>query len=75
MKEQILEMLTELRPEMDFTQEADFIEEGMLDSLDIVSIVDSIEEIYGVNIPGTEILPENFNSVDAIINLISKYKA
>lgn len=74
MKEQILTFLSELRPECDFSQSNDFVEDGLLDSLDIVSIVDTIEEMYGVNIPGTEILPENFCSVDAMINLINKYK-
>lgn len=74
MKEKIIEMLTELRPECDFTESVDFVEEGMLDSLDIVSIVDSIEETWGVKVPGVDILPENFSSVDAIINLINKHK-
>ena len=40
MKEQIIKILSELRPEFDFTQDVDFIEEGMLDSFDIVTLVD-----------------------------------
>ena len=44
MKEQIIKILSELRPEFDFTQEVNFIEEGMLDSFDIVTLVDTIEE-------------------------------
>ena len=73
MKEQIIKILTELRPEFDFTQEGvDFIEEGMLDSFDIVSLVDSIETELGVAISGTDILPENFCNVDAICQTIEK---
>lgn len=72
MKEQILEILKAIRPEFDFTQDVNFIEEGMLDSFDVVSLVDSIEEEMGVAIPGDEILPENFSSVDAIESLIKR---
>lgn len=73
MKEQIIKILTELRPEFDFTQEGvDFIEEGMLDSFDIVSLVDSIENEFGVAISGADVVPENFCSIDAISKTIEK---
>lgn len=75
MKERIQQLLSELRPEFDFTEPGhDFVEEGMIDSLDIVTIVDTAEEEYGAVIPGTEILPENFKDIDAIINIICKYR-
>ena len=70
MKEKIVKILIELRPEFDFTEDVNFIEEGMLDSFDLVSLVDSIEQEFGVAIPGMDILPENFCSVDAIENII-----
>lgn len=70
MKEKIVKILTELRPEFNFTEDVNFIEEGMLDSFDLVSLVDSIEQEFGVAIPGMDILPENFCSVDAIENII-----
>ena len=67
MKDQIIKILTELRPEFDFTQEGvNFIEEGMLDSFDIVSLVDSIETEMGVAIRGVDVIPENFCSIEAI---------
>lgn len=73
MKEQIIKILTELRPEFDFTQEGvNFIEEGMLDSFDVVTLVDSIEEEIGVAISGVDVLPENFCSVDAICQTIER---
>lgn len=75
MKEQIIKILTELRPEFDFSIEGvDFIEEGMLDSFDIVSLVDSIESDLGIAISGIDVIPENFSTVDAIINTIKKNK-
>ena len=72
MREQIIKILSELRPEFDFTQDVNFIEEGMLDSFDVVTLVDTIEEELGVAISGVDVLPENFCSVDAICQTIEK---
>lgn len=75
MKEQIIKILTELRPEFDFTQEGvNFIEDGMLDSFDMVSLVDSIETEIGVAISGVDVLPENFCTIEAICKTIEKNK-
>ena len=71
MKEQIIKILTELRPEFDFTQEGvDFIDEGMLDSFDLVTLVSELDNTFGISIDGVDILPENFSSVDAIAALL-----
>ena len=73
MKEEIIKILTEIRPEFDFNMEnTDFIAKGMLDSFDIISIVSDIEESFDIVIDGTKILPENFDSIEAILNLIDK---
>lgn len=73
MKEQIIKILTELRPEFDFTQEGvNFIEEGMLDSFDMVNLVSELDANYGISIDGVDILPENFATVDAIVALLVK---
>lgn len=74
MREQIIKILSDLRPEFDFTQDVDFIEEGMLDSFDLVSLVSDIETELGVAIQGMDIVPENFCSIDAIIKVIEKNK-
>ena len=60
MKETIIKILSDIRPEFDFTQDVDFIEAGMLDSFDIVTLVDAIEEECGVAILGSDILPRKF---------------
>ena len=71
MKEQIIKILTELRPEFDFTQEGvNFIEEGMLDSFDMVNLVNDLD--FGISIDGVDILPENFGTVEAIEQLLKK---
>jgi Phosphopantetheine attachment site. len=72
MKETILTILNGLRPEFDFSQSANFIDEGMLDSLDVVNLVTDLESAYGILIDGVDILPNNFSSVDSIINLLIK---
>lgn len=73
MKEKIIEILTDLRPEFDFTQEGiNFIEEGMLDSFDVVSLVDALDTEYNIVIDGIDIVPENFSSLDSIIELLKK---
>ena len=72
MKKKILKFLTEIRPEFDFAESSNFIEEGMLDSFDIVSLVASLDEEFGISIDGTEILPENFSNVDGIYQLLIK---
>lgn len=71
MREKIIEILNNLRPEFDFGIDANFIEEGMLDSFDIVSLVSELESNFSVVIDGLAIVPDNFTSVEKIENLIS----
>ena len=72
MKQQIINILQEIRPEFDFSQDLNFIEEGMLDSFDIVSLVTTLDENYSISIDGMDILPENFSTIDSILNLLLK---
>lgn len=72
MKDQIIKILTELRPEFDFSQDVNFIEEGMLDSFDVVNLVSDLDATFGISIDGIDILPENFATVEAIENLLKK---
>lgn len=70
--EEILAILTGIRPEFDFTDSVDFVEEGLLDSFDIISLTNIIEEKYNIKIDGLDIVPENFGSVETIAELIRK---
>ncbi len=74
MREQLLQILTDLRPEFDFTANVNFIEEGMLDSFDMVALVADLENAFGVKIDGVDIVPENFCSLEAIEILINNSK-
>ena len=72
MKQQIISILQEIRPEFDFSQNLNFMEEGMLDSFDIVSLVTTLDDHYGISIDGMDILPENFATITSIMNLLIK---
>ena len=70
--EESREILIDTRPEYDFLDDVDFIESGMLDSFDILTLVTELEEKFNIRINGSDILPENFCSIKAIENLIVK---
>lgn len=73
--EKLLQILKTIRPDVDFNNEKALIDDGILDSFDVVSIISEIEDVFGVQIRITELDPENFNSVENIWNLILKLKA
>lgn len=68
----ILSMLAEIRPEFDYKESENFIEDGMLDSFDIISLINMMEEKYNIKIDGLDIVPENFISLEAMAGLIKK---
>lgn len=70
--EKIYEILENIRPEFDFRHSADFIEDGFLDSFDVVSLVSDLESEYDCLIDALDILPENFNTIDNIIAVVKK---
>ena len=70
--EKLLEILKEIHPDVDFSTEEDLIGDGILDSLDIVTLTTEINSVFDVSIPAEEILPENFCSAEAIYALIER---
>lgn len=69
---ELLEILNDLHPDIDFETEENLIGDGILDSLDIVSLISQIDDVFDVVIPAEEIIPENFNSAKALYALISR---
>ena len=69
---EILEILKGIRPDVDFENETALIDDGILDSFDVVSIISEIDDVFGVQIRINELDPENFNSAEAIWILIQK---
>lgn len=74
MREKILEILQDLRPELDFTESNNFIEDGYLDSFDMIALVSQLDKNYGISILGEDIIPENFSNIENIINTVKKYQ-
>lgn len=72
MKEQILDILKEICPGIDFETETALIDDGLVDSLDIVSIVTELMDTFDVEISVEDLQPENFNTVDAMVELIER---
>ena len=70
--EKLLEILTDLHPDVDFETANTLIEDGILDSFDIVTIVAEIDAEYDVQIPAEELIPENFNSAAALYALVQR---
>ena len=72
MQQQIIEILKEIRPEFEFEGVENFFDEGMLDSFDLMTLVATLDERFAIKIDGTDILPENFANVDAIVALVER---
>lgn len=73
--EKLLEILKNIRPDVDFENETALIDDGILDSFDVVSIISELDDVFGVQIRITELDPENFNSAESIWNLVQELKA
>lgn len=70
--EKLLEILTDLHPEVDFETETGLIDNKILVSFDIVTIVAEIDAEFDVQIPATELTPKNFNSAQALYALVER---
>ena len=70
--EQLLEILEELHPDVDFNTEEHLIDSGIIDSMDIVSLITEISETFDVTITAKDIIVENFNSAKALYALIER---
>lgn len=68
----ILQILSGLHPEFDFSASENFIDDGYLDSFDVVALVSELEETFHILINGLDVLPENFCSLEAIAAMVRK---
>lgn len=74
MKNELMEILKGLRPDVDFEGADSLIDDGILDSFDLVSLLGEINDVFDVEVSFDDIEPENFNSVDAMTALIQRLK-
>ena len=74
MKEQLMKILEEIRPDVDFENEKQLITDGVLDSFDIVSLVTALNEEFDIEIEVGNLVPDNFNSIEGMTALIEKLR-
>ena len=70
--ENLLAILEDIRPDIDYAAHTDLIDGHLLDSLSILSLIAELEEEFDITIPAVEIVPKNFNSVDAMWTMIQR---
>ena len=72
--DELLSILKDICPKVDFVNEKKLIDDGKLDSFDIISIVNELNEHYDIEIDVDDLEPENFNTVEAMLELIEKLR-
>jgi acyl carrier protein len=70
--EELKKVLKKAAPKVDWDYEGDLIEDGILDSIDIISVVSEITAAYDIEIPSEEMEVENFCNAQAIYELIQR---
>lgn len=71
--DKLLAILTEVNDEIDFANEKAMVDDGLLDSLELLKIIAALDEAYGIHINAGEIEPEHFNCLAAIYALVMDY--
>lgn len=71
--EKLLQILTSVDDEIDFEHEKTMVDDGLLDSLQLLKIIAALDKAYAIHIDPAEIEPENFNSAEAILALVQSY--
>ena len=72
--EELLEILNDIQPGVDFENEKHLIDDHLLDSLSIISLVAELEDTFDVTIPAVEIIPDNFNSAEAMLEMLQRLR-
>ena len=72
--EELMEILEDICPDVDFENETSLIDGKVISSFEILSIISEISETFGIKLTPAEIIPENFNSADALWKMIQRLK-
>lgn len=70
--ERIIELLQEIKEDIDYENETALIDDELLDSFDILQLISALDDEFDVSIPAAMIVPENFNSVEALWNMVQE---
>jgi acyl carrier protein len=72
--ETVLQILHEINSDIDSSNQDDLIDSGLLNSLDIMGLISDLEDAFDIEISMEEVVPENFNSAEAIYALVTRLK-
>lgn len=70
--ERLIELLTEIKEDIDYENETSLIDDELLDSFDILQIISALDDEYDISIPASMIIPDNFNSVEALWEMVQE---
>lgn len=70
--ENLIEILKEIHPEVDFYKNDKLVDDGIIDSFDIVTLISEINQEFDITIPVEEIIPDNFNSAQSLYAMIKR---
>ncbi len=70
--ETLLEILSDIKEDVDFANCKTLIDDGILDSFDILQIISALDDEYDISIPASEIVPANFNSAEALLAMVNR---
>ena len=73
-QEQVISIMQQIKPTKDLVDVTDIIEGGYLDSFELMSLIAQLSDDFGIEIDVDEIMPENFNSIDAITTMVERLK-
>ena len=71
----LMEILHRVCPDIDFEKETRLIDDGILDSFDVIAVVNEIIDAYGIDVDVSDLEPENFNSAQAMWEFIQQQQA
>ncbi|MDO5540999.1 MAG: acyl carrier protein [Eubacteriales bacterium] len=70
--ERLMEVLERALPNVDWSTGQDLVDDGIIDSIDVVTLISELTDEYDIEISSDEMEPENFNSAEAILNMIER---
>lgn len=70
--EELLNILEDIQPDVDYENETRLIDDHLLSSLSIISLISELEDAFDITIPAVEIIPDNFNSAKAMLAMIER---
>lgn len=70
---EIINILENIRPEVNYLESDNFISDGLLDSFDLLILVSELDTHFSISIQGTDIIPENFKNIEVINELLTNY--